>query len=115
MGRLAISRAFGDFEFKILKEDDGSITKKAYINSVPEIRHLESDPENDEFILLASDGLFDKFSSQESVEYIKNKMKTMPYMEQNMTTIARSLANEAIYSRQVRDNVTVVLAALNRG
>mmetsp|Transcript_4291 Transcript_4291/g.2823 ORF Transcript_4291/g.2823 Transcript_4291/m.2823 type:complete len:81 (-) Transcript_4291:181-423(-) len=80
MGRLAISRAFGDFEFKILKEDNGTITKKSYINSVPEIRYLESNPETDEFICLASDGLFDKFSSQESVDYIRNKMKTMPYM-----------------------------------
>ena len=36
---------------------------------VPEIRILTIDPTHDDFIVLASDGLFDRFSSKECVDY----------------------------------------------
>ena len=41
------------------------------------------DPVTDDFILLASDGLFDRFSSQECVDIVKDKLAAMPLMEQD--------------------------------
>ena len=61
-GTLAITRAFGDFEFKTDFED-GKIVRKNCIISEPEIRIYDYNPFIDEFIILASDGLFDKFTS----------------------------------------------------
>jgi len=76
---------------------------------------LEYDPFIDDFFLLASDGLFDKFSSQEAVDYVRQKLMTMPYMGQDVQKVTKEIVKEAIYARHVGDNVTVILVALNRG
>ena len=39
----------------------------------PEVRVLEITPD-DEFLLLACDGLFDVMSSQEAVSFVRNKL-----------------------------------------
>jgi hypothetical protein len=40
MHRLAISRAFGDFEFKYFRGDDGTLIRKNFLISEPEIRMI---------------------------------------------------------------------------
>jgi serine/threonine protein phosphatase PrpC len=80
MNRLAITRAFGDFEFKIV-HIEGKEVRKTFLTAEPEIRMVEIDPFIDDFIVLASDGLFDKFSSSETISYIRTKMNNMPTME----------------------------------
>lgn len=62
MNRLAITRAFGDFEFKTLTVN-GVVQRRDYITSEPEIRMLEIDPCIDDFFIMGSDGLYDKFTS----------------------------------------------------
>jgi len=69
----------------------------------------------DHFVLLASDGLFDRFSSQDCVNIVKERLLQMPLMEQDPQKVARELVNEAIYKRLITDNITVILATLNRG
>ncbi len=66
-------------------------------------------------MLLASDGLFDKFNSQECVNIIKDKLAQMPLMEQDPQRVARELVTEALYKRINSDNITVILATLNSG
>ena len=80
MNRLAITRAFGDFEFKTIQVD-GQQHRRDYITSDPEVRMLELDPFTDEFFVMGSDGLYDKFTSQEVVSFIKSKLAAMPLME----------------------------------
>jgi protein phosphatase PTC2/3 len=75
-GRLAITRAFGDFEFKLIIDKEGKSIRKNFITSEPEIRRYDFSPFKDEFIVIASDGIFDKFASQEAVDFIREKMKT---------------------------------------
>jgi serine/threonine protein phosphatase PrpC len=80
-GKLAITRAFGDFNFKYDKDAEGNrTTPNDIITSCPEIRRYDYDPTKDEFIILASDGLFDMFKSQEAVNFVKEKMKTKKIM-----------------------------------
>lgn len=80
-GKLAITRAFGDFNFKYDKDIHGNrTTYNDIITSCPEIRRYDYDPTKDEFIILASDGLFDMFKSQEAVNFVKEKMKTKKIM-----------------------------------
>ena len=50
------------------------------ITSEPEIRYTNFDPKDDDFILLASDGLFDIFTSQKAVDFIREKMLGMKYL-----------------------------------
>ena len=65
MGRLAVTRAFGDFDCKNIEVQKENQEKqiKNFIFIEPEIRILNIDTVIDDFILLASDGLFDRFSS----------------------------------------------------
>jgi serine/threonine protein phosphatase PrpC len=39
------------------------------------------DPMKDHFVLLASDGLFDRFSSEECVNIVKERLSAMAVME----------------------------------
>jgi serine/threonine protein phosphatase PrpC len=54
------------------------------------------DPDIDDFILLASDGLFDRFTSQECVNLARGKLASMPVMEQDTAITAKALVLEAI-------------------
>lgn len=112
MNRLAITRAFGDFEFKIFQISGSEAHRRQYITSDPEIRMIEIDPFTDDFILLGSDGVFDKFTSQEVVSFVRNRVAASDYSD--LPKIARELANECIYGKNVRDNITVIIIALNR-
>jgi serine/threonine protein phosphatase PrpC len=74
---------------------------------------MEFDPLTDDFLVLGSDGVFDKFTSQEVVTFIRNKIAASDYSD--IPKIARELANECIYGKNVRDNITIIIIALNRG
>jgi len=63
-GRLAITRALGDFSYKRVEDrSSGQVMQFNYLISTPDVRMIEFDPFIDDFIVMASDGLFDKFSS----------------------------------------------------
>lgn len=80
MDNLAVTRAFGDFKFKIIHQGD-HMERKNYLTAEPEVRIMDIDPFIDDFIVLGSDGLYDKLSSQEVVDFIRTKLVNMPYME----------------------------------
>ncbi len=105
MGKVAISRAMGDFQYK----------KLPIIICEPEVRIWEINPNEDEFVLMGSDGLYDKFSSQEAVSFIRHRLTQMEYMEQDARKVAKEITDEAIHKRNVRDNVTALVIQLNRG
>lgn len=106
-GKVSFSRSFGDFDFKA--------SPKALLSIEPEVRYAYLSPVQDEFLLLACDGLWDVFSSQQAVDFVRTRLRQMPVTEQDPKRVARELANEAIYERRSRDNVTVVLIALTCG
>ena len=72
LGRLAITRAFGDFECKqisITDEVTKEVSKRDFVLNEPEIRITTLNPTTDDFLILASDGLFDRFSSEDCVSF----------------------------------------------
>lgn len=113
LGRLAITRAFGDFECKDLEvqnKDSGEVEIKSFILSLPEVREIQIDPREDQFIVLASDGLFDRFSSQEVVDIVNDKFsKYQPY-EKNPQKVAHELVEETFGKGIGSDNVTILIA-----
>lgn len=113
LGRLAITRAFGDFDCKNVEVENNDI--KSFILNDPEIREATLDPFTDEFLLMGSDGLYDKYSSQEAVNVVRKKLADMPMMEQDPQQVAAEVVREILDKRMVSDNITVIIATFNRG
>lgn len=83
--------------------------------SEPEIRVIDINPTTDDFFLLASDGLFDRFTSKECCKVITQKLKKSEVMEQDVRNVAQEVVNMAKSKRMMTDNITLILVALNRG
>lgn len=66
-GNLALSRAIGDFEFKSNSELP---PQEQIVTAVPDVIEHNLDYENDEFVILACDGIWDCLSSQECVDLV---------------------------------------------
>lgn len=114
LGRLAVSRAFGDEEYKALPDRSGSgEVGKPLVIAEPEIR-VERVTAEDEFLLMACDGLFDVFSSQEAVDFIYHHLSAMPPNEQDPMKAVQDIVHEAIHGRRSRDNVTALLVTFKR-
>lgn len=86
-----------------------------FIMSEPEIRVVDINPQNDDFFLLASDGLFDRFTSQECVNIVREKLCNMEMTEQDTQQVVQEIVDQAKNKRMMTDNITVILVALNKG
>ena len=90
-GVLATSRALGDYPLK----------DKNLVIAEPDILTFDLDKIKPRFIILATDGLWDAFSNDEAVMYIKERLDE-PHFG------AKSLVLQAYY-RGSLDNITVMV------
>ena len=90
-GVLALSRALGDFEFK--RGVNPSIQK---IIAVPEITVRRRREAADQFIIVASDGLWDVMSNEDALNQLRERAH------------AAHLVQNAI-SRYSNDNITAIV------
>ena len=121
---LAVSRAFGDPDFKapnlerMLQNgvDDGywdenfaSTIKFSGdpVTSQPDVFEMKVETGSDEFIVVATDGLWDVMSSQDVVTMIRNELKAGQHPE----AVAKKLTQMAVKKRTV-DNTAVVIVDL---
>ncbi|XP_049849468.1 protein spalten-like [Schistocerca gregaria] len=100
-GKLAVSRALGDSEYKIPKINVN------YVSNEPFIRSLQLDPSH-RFLILASDGLWSKVSPQQAVDFVQERLLA----EMPLSEISREIAQHAI-ERGSQDNVSVIVVSLN--
>lgn len=113
-GSLALSRAIGDFRFKL----NPSLTPDLQIvTAEPEItEHLMTDL--DEFVVLACDGIWDCLTDQQVIDFIRNKLCE----EMSLGAICEALMDyclsDSALSRKNHgigcDNMTVVIVAFLR-
>jgi len=101
-GDMAVSRALGDWH---LEEK-----RAGMILGEPEVSSCELRGEND-FLILACDGLWDVMDSGRCVETAKIFLRN----EWDAGRCARHLADEAVHRRGATDNVSVVVATLRQG
>ena len=120
MGELAVSRAFGDADFKrglsSALQDEGidvptgsSDYDQPLITATPEIQIIDILP-TDRFLPLACDGLFDVFSEEDVVEFVESELRA----HGDVQKCAMAITNEAIRKRNSRDNVSVIIVVLNK-
>lgn len=112
MGKLAVSRAFGDFDLKTTSEID-KITGPL-VSVEPEI-NIYSLTQSDEFIIVGCDGLFEAYTNQKLVKLARDKLRKMHICEQDPQRVMREIVSEAVQTRSTSDNVTALLIALSGG
>lgn len=123
-GILAVSRAFGDPDFKAPNlermlhngvEDgywDENFAKTINftgdpVTSEPDVLEMSIEQGSDEFLVLATDGLWDVLSSQEAVAMIRNELRAGKHPKD----VAKKLTQLAMRKRTV-DNTAVVIVDL---
>jgi len=102
-GELAVARAFGDNSFK--QNLDVDADKQAVI-ALPEITATPKSSD-DQFLIVACDGLWDVMTSEEAVEFVRNAMSSGKRSE-----VAQKLVDESINVLRSSDNVTAVVLFL---
>tara|TARA_Y100000389_G_C17470116_1_gene529641 strand:+ start:6410 stop:7153 length:744 start_codon:yes stop_codon:yes gene_type:complete len=85
---MSVSRSFGDLD------------RQPYIIAKPDIYRYNI-KKNDQFIIMATDGLWDVMTNQEAVEIVKSNYKNG----------AKVLANKAI-EKKSSDNITIIIIFL---
>lgn len=103
-GNLAVSRGLGDFEYKD-RTDLGPAEQKVTAQSETTI--LERNQAEDEFVLLACDGIWDVISNEGAVVFVNF------YLERGLT--AREIADKLLdycLSLGSKDNMSVILVLL---
>ncbi|XP_018329464.1 probable protein phosphatase CG10417 isoform X2 [Agrilus planipennis] len=71
-GGLNLSRALGDHAYKQNKELS---SREQMITALPDVRTLTIKPGEDEFMVLACDGIWNSLSNQEVVDFVKNRIE----------------------------------------
>ncbi|CDW84010.1 protein phosphatase 2c containing protein [Stylonychia lemnae] len=105
--QLSVCRTFGDIDAKIEKRGGNPNV----VVAIPEIKSFRITDEHD-FIVIASDGIFDKLSNQESIECVWNSVrdvKSQNVHQQAGLGVEYIIKNALL--RRTLDNVTVVVVA----
>ncbi|XP_030460024.2 probable protein phosphatase 2C 67 isoform X1 [Syzygium oleosum] len=92
-GRLEVSRAFGDRQFK-----------KVGVVATPDIHSFDLTG-REQFIILGCDGLWGVFGTSDAVEFVRTLLKE----GLTVTAVARRLVREAVRERRCKDNCTALI------
>mmetsp|Transcript_28972 Transcript_28972/g.67093 ORF Transcript_28972/g.67093 Transcript_28972/m.67093 type:complete len:637 (+) Transcript_28972:43-1953(+) len=135
-GILAVSRSFGDREFKRTMQEltgqEGEAAQCAYVQNpktvltsvtaIPEIRTHTLTPEDD-FILIGCDGLFDAMSNEEAAAFVRKGLSSIkesqslfnrtPLTSAVLTRLAHDLCMEAGRLLGHHDDITVLIVCPN--
>ncbi|KAH8582585.1 PP2C-like phosphatase [Cryptosporidium sp. chipmunk genotype I] len=98
-GNLAVSRAFGNW-------DVHSGMKLQGLSSIPEI-YVHNITHEDEFLLIACDGIFESFMDQEAISLIRRAL-----VENNDPNVAAEKLASAALQRQALDNLSTIVVVL---
>ncbi|ODV89609.1 hypothetical protein CANCADRAFT_16654, partial [Tortispora caseinolytica NRRL Y-17796] len=111
-GNLALSRALGDFSFK---RSANLPPEEQIVSAVPEIiEHTIT--ADDEFVVLACDGIWDCMTNQQVVEFVRRSVAEGQDLDKICENIMNNcLAPASDLSGNGCDNMTVVIVALLQG
>ena len=108
-GSLNLSRALGDLDYKSVS----ALPPEAQmVTANPEIRSIELTPD-DEFLILACDGIWDVLTNQEAVEFVRNRLlQGMAPKEVCEAACDFCLAEDTSGCGKGCDNMSIVVAML---
>ncbi|KAL7152959.1 hypothetical protein ABFS83_04G133400 [Erythranthe nasuta] len=97
-GRLEVSRAFGDRQFK-----------KVGVIAIPDVHSFDL-TERDHFIILGCDGLWGVFGPSDAVDFVHKLLKE----GLSVTVVSRRLVREAVRERCCKDNCTAIVIVFRK-
>lgn len=112
-GGLNLSRAIGDHAYKRNTELE---LRDQMITALPDIKTLELDPETDEFMILACDGIWNNMTSQETVDFVKQELDkgTKPLSKICELLFDACLAPDTSGDGTGCDNMTCIVVQFHR-
>ncbi|MED6206124.1 hypothetical protein PIB30_023988 [Stylosanthes scabra] len=102
-GQLGVTRALGDWHLEGMKETSGG----GPLSAEPELKLMTLTKE-DEFLIIASDGIWDVFRSQNAVDFARRRLQEHNDVKQ----CCKQIVEEAI-KRGATDNLTVVMVCFH--
>ncbi len=96
-GTLAVSRALGDFDYK---QDKNIPSIEQLVSPEPDMCVIERNPEVDEFIVLACDGIFDVMTNQEVVEFVRHRLE----LTDNLGNICNDLVDNCLHKVYIMES-----------
>lgn len=105
-GTLAVSRALGDFEFK---KDHRRGPCAQLVSPEPEVTSIERLPQ-DEFLILACDGIWDVMDNDDLCQFVRHKLLTEPNIEEICSSVLDVCLNKGS-----RDNMSIIIVVFENG
>ena len=106
-GSLAVSRAFGDRDYK---QNNGNQLQQKVI-ALADVTHEDVVIGSDDFVVLACDGVFESnFTNDEVIEFVTKQLET----EQDLAKVSYAVTQEAI-TRGSHDNISCVIVQFRDG
>ncbi|XP_043538461.1 protein phosphatase 1B-like [Chiloscyllium plagiosum] len=99
-GSLAVSRALGDYDYKCVH---GKGPTEQLVSPEPEVMVIERS-QDDEFVILACDGIWDVMSNEELCAFVRSRLELTDDLEQ----ICNLVADTCLYKGS-RDNISIEL------
>jgi len=103
-GSLAVSRALGDFEYKNVEAKGPT---EQLVSPEPEFFIKSRDHSEDQFLVLACDGVWDVMTSEDICQFISARMK----VTENLETVANEVIDTCLHKGS-RDNMSIIIIAL---
>ena len=100
-GSLAVSRALGDFDYKCVH---GKGPTEQLVSPEPEFRDIERSEEDDQFIILACDGIWDVMGNEELCDFVRSRLEVTDDLEK----VCNEVVDTCLYKGS-RDNMSVIL------
>ncbi|XP_007895039.2 protein phosphatase 1B isoform X1 [Callorhinchus milii] len=99
-GSLAVSRALGDYDYKCV---DGKGPTEQLVSPEPEVYEILR-AEEDEFIILACDGIWDVMSNEELCEFVRSRLEISDDLEKVCNWVVDTCLHKGS-----RDNMSIVV------
>ncbi|KAJ4775941.1 Protein phosphatase 2C-like protein [Rhynchospora pubera] len=106
-GVLSVTRALGDWDIKCPHPHNTPCSTPSPLIADPEFNHTTLTP-HDEFLIIASDGIWDVLSSQQAVSIVRRGLRRHDDPDRS----ARDLAMEALHLNTC-DNLTVIVVCFS--
>ncbi|KAG9508708.1 putative protein phosphatase 2C 60, partial [Fragariocoptes setiger] len=106
-GGLNLSRAIGDHSYKT---NQNLTSREQMITAFPDIQSCKINPETDEFVILACDGIWNSMTSQEVVDFVRDRIDKTDKLSQICEELFRAcLAENTTGDGTGCDNMTCII------